>query len=244
MLLDGITDKGLKRETNQDVFSTHCFSDDDCFAIVCDGMGGSNGGNIASKMACDIIKEIFISRNINLAPKDKIKDIMIDAISEANIKIYTAGLEKKEHKGMGTTVVAAVIINHSIYIVNVGDSRAYIYKGSKLTQVTKDHSLVQELIDKGKLNKNDQNKHPKKNLITRAVGVGVTASIDFLEINISAGYTLLLCSDGLTNMVDDNTIAKVIHEKVSYDICNELVRLANECGGIDNITCVTMQKND
>lgn len=241
MIFYGSTDTGLRRSMNQDVFYTHKFSESSGFAMVCDGMGGENAGHIASAMACDIISKRLIERGINLVKHEEIKDIIVSAISEANIKVFTNAADEPEFKGMGTTVVLCVVVDDIIYVAHIGDSRLYLLQGGTMTQVTRDHSRVQELFEQGKINRDEALTHPQKNIITRAVGVYLTVDIDFLTIKHTKSQKLLLCSDGLTNMVPDNVIERVLSRNSAETVCKKLIDLANKNGGIDNITVAIIQ---
>lgn len=237
----GATDKGLKREMNQDVFYTHKFNDNIGFAIVCDGMGGQSAGHVASDMVCNIVAEKLIDSDFENADEKQIGDYIVTAISEANIQVYTKGNVEPGYKGMGTTVVLAVVVNDKAYVANIGDSRVYLLQEKKLHQITKDHSLVQELFEQGKISEEQVTNHPNKNMITRAVGVNLTVEIDYLSVSLGSDAKLLLCSDGLTNMVSDSDIEAVISNNNAEDTCEKLINLANQAGGVDNITVAVIE---
>ncbi|MEG1027099.1 MAG: Stp1/IreP family PP2C-type Ser/Thr phosphatase [Oscillospiraceae bacterium] len=241
MKLYGMTDTGLKRSMNQDVFYAHKFSDDVGFVIVCDGMGGENAGNVASAMACDIVSKNIIEKEKQILNGENIDQIIVDAISKANVLIYKKAIEEATYKGMGTTLVLALIVNSIAYIAHIGDSRVYHYKNGNLNQITKDHSRVQELLEQGKINKEEMAVHPEKNVITRAVGVYLTVDIDYITLQIENGSKILLCTDGLTNMLDDAEIEKCLKKSSAQAICEKLIELANKNGGIDNITIAIME---
>lgn len=236
-----MTDKGLKREMNQDVFYTHKFSEQVGFAIVCDGMGGQSAGNIASEMVCSIVSGKLVDDEIDKAEQSQISSLIVNAISEANIQVYTKANIEPGYKGMGTTVVLCAVLNNEAYIANIGDSRVYLLQNGRLHQVTKDHSLVQELLEQGKIEKHEVLTHPNKNMITRAVGVSLTVDIDFLSLKFETGSKILLCSDGLTNMISDEEIEKVILFNDAKTSCEKLIGLANNAGGIDNITVAVIE---
>ncbi|MFZ2537968.1 MAG: Stp1/IreP family PP2C-type Ser/Thr phosphatase [Oscillospiraceae bacterium] len=238
----GMTDIGLKRETNQDVFYTHKFSEQVGFAIVCDGMGGQNGGNVASEMACQTISHrLMESNNIVSMSDDEIKSLVISATSGANIEVYKTSNIEPGYKGMGTTVVIAVVSNKKAYIAHIGDSRVYLLREGKLHQLTRDHSVVQELLEQGKISQDEAKVHPNKNMITRAVGVNLTVDIDYLEVLLGQESKLLLCSDGLTNMVSDQIIEKTLRKYNPEATCTKLIELSNKAGGVDNITVAVME---
>ncbi|MEG0571135.1 MAG: protein phosphatase 2C domain-containing protein, partial [Oscillospiraceae bacterium] len=149
MKLYANTDIGQKRQINQDTFFINQYSDNAGFAIVCDGMGGQNAGNIASEIACKSITDLMIANDLSLVPKEEIKDFLISVISQGNLLVYEKSLENDDYFGMGTTLVLALVIDKNAYIAHIGDSRAYISNDKGLIQITKDHSLVQELLDNG-----------------------------------------------------------------------------------------------
>lgn len=241
MNLYGMTDIGRKRETNQDVFYTHKFSEQSGFAIVCDGMGGQSGGHIASSLACSIVSERLIERDICRLPGETVREVLVDALSEANREIYKKSNLEPGCKGMGTTAVLAVVSGQAAYAAHIGDSRLYLLSQGALHQITKDHSLVQELLDQGKISEEEGRHHPNKNMITRAVGVDLTVDIDYLELRLEPGAKLLLCSDGLTNMLPDAAIAQVLGQYEAKEACRQLILQANEAGGSDNITVAIIE---
>lgn len=241
MNLYGMTDIGKKRETNQDVFYTHKCSDRVGFAVLCDGMGGQNGGHIASDTACSTISKRLIEAHIQSASPEEIKRDLIAAFSEANLAVYKKSNLEPGCKGMGTTAVVAVIAGGRAYIAHVGDSRAYAWKEGKIRQLTKDHSLVQELVEQGKLTPDEMRTHPNKNIITRVVGVNLLVDIDYMELALEEGEKLLLCSDGLSDMVADGQMADVLESNDAVNACRALIGLANQSGGRDNITVVVIE---
>ncbi len=236
MNLFGKTDVGRKRENNQDVFYLYQFSSKAGFAIVCDGMGGQSGGHIASDMTCTVVSQRLMDGSQRILSGDGIRELMVEAISEANIEVYKRSNTEPGCKGMGTTIVLAVILGEQVHLAHIGDSRAYLFSGGRLHQLTRDHSLVQELRDQGKISDEEMKHHPNKNMITRAVGVNLMVDIDDLELSLEPGSKLLLCSDGLTNMVPDEEIAAVLRYQSGETVCGRLIALANGAGGADNIT--------
>jgi serine/threonine protein phosphatase PrpC len=234
--LFGKTDVGRKRENNQDVFYLYQFSSKAGFAIVCDGMGGQSGGHIASDMTCTVVSQRLMDGSQRILSGDGIRELMVEAISEANIEVYKRSNTEPGCKGMGTTIVLAVILGEQVHLAHIGDSRAYLFSGGRLHQLTRDHSLVQELRDQGKISDEEMKHHPNKNMITRAVGVNLMVDIDYLELSLEPGSKLLLCSDGLTNMVPDEEIAAVLRYQSGETVCGRLIALANGAGGADNIT--------
>lgn len=236
MQVFGKTDIGQRRETNQDVFCVKQLNDNACFAIVCDGMGGQSAGHIASDMTCEILTRHLLAHDIASADNEEARRLLIAGVSEANMTVYKASNIEPGYRGMGTTIVAVVLLGTQAHIVHIGDSRVYLLRDGQLHQITRDHSLVQELLEQGKISKEDVNTHPNKNMITRAVGVNLLVDIDYLELAMQQGNKLLLCSDGLTNMISDHVIEKTLIKHTPQQACEKLVELANKAGGADNIT--------
>lgn len=240
MQVFGKTDIGLKRESNQDVFCVKQLGDEACFAIVCDGMGGQSAGQIASDMTCEILTRHLLAHDIASLSGEKARQVLISGVSEANVTVYKASTIEPGCRGMGTTVVAVVLLGSTAHIVHIGDSRVYLLHEGKLHQITKDHSLVQELLEQGKISKEDVYNHPNKNMITRAVGVNLLVDIDYLELSVHKDNKILLCTDGLTNMLSDHTIEKALVKYSAEQACGRLVELACRAGGADNITVSVM----
>ena len=234
----GLTDIGKKRKINQDYLF---FSDEavGCFPnlyIVADGMGGHRAGDKASSYS--------VTRFVELARKTE-RELpflsMEKILKQVNKEVFQLSQREEEYSGMGTTFVVATVVDKVVYVMNVGDSRLYYYDG-KLKQVTMDHSLVEELVRAGELNRLESRNHPQKNIITKAVGVSETIQPDFFMLDIEEGEKILLCSDGLTNMVDDEKLEEIMLEP------EELNQMAQECinealfyGGLDNIAVVIAQ---
>lgn len=225
----GLTDKGKVRETNQDSFY---IEETAKWCIIADGMGGHNGGEIASKTTVDVIKE-----NLNCKPTN-IDACLKNAIYTANKNVYDMSLHNENLVGMGTTGVVCYFECRTATIANVGDSRAYHLGELGLRQVTTDHSIVQQLVDLGKITPHEAKTHPQKNLITRAIGTEPNIEVDITHTVFKKGDYFLLCTDGLTTFVDDEIIAQVIKNNDIDNAVKELVNLANENGGMDNITVV------
>ncbi len=240
MLVYGKTDIGLQRSSNQDEFRLHSVSEELCYGLVCDGMGGENGGNIASDVASTVISQ---SLDEHLRPgltDEDYKNIIVSAVSEGNVAVYDKSLENEQYIGMGTTVVLAVVSGDKAYIAHVGDSRVYLIRDGSIYQLTKDHSVVQTLLEQGKITEEEVDHHPQKNMITRAIGISCFVDIDYIEVSNIANSALLLCSDGLTNTCDDDTIKEIVLTEAPGDICGRLIEQANQNGGLDNITAVVI----
>jgi protein phosphatase len=242
MLVSAKTDIGIKRSTNQDSFSYGQLDGGAItWAVVCDGMGGMAAGNVASATAVEVISGSFEN---NLSPKSSasaIRNLLKSSIESANARVYNLAMEEDEYRGMGTTVVVAVVIKGVAYVAHAGDSRVYFYSNNQLSQVTTDHSVVQSLIEKGQLTEQEAKNHPNKNVITRALGVNSYIDIDFEEFEVSAGDSLLLCTDGLTNCIDDELIKLASSDNDFATLAERLVELANQNGGYDNITAVAIK---
>lgn len=235
------TDRGRVRTDNQDAYFAGKITDDAVFAVVCDGMGGANAGNVASELAVRHISEYVIrSYRDGMDMTDTVKTLK-NAIVSANISLYDKAVNNAELAGMGTTAVAAFVKDGKAVIAHVGDSRIYLVNG-EIKQLTRDHSVVQSLIESGKITPEDAKVHPRKNVITRALGAEENVAVDSDCLNLSNGDTLLLCSDGLTNFLDDKDILTVFQNNDISAVAERLVEEANKNGGGDNITVVTVTK--
>lgn len=232
------TDMGKVRETNQDSCSWSRLGENALWAVVCDGMGGANGGNVASAMAIEIISEKLAQDFTSDMDGEEVRDLMDAAIMAANSGVYELANEDSELYGMGTTVVMVVIVDDTVQIAHVGDSRIYSIYNDEIKQLSNDHSMVQMLVDLGEITAEEAKHHPKKNIITRAVGVDDTVDIDFCELTLRKGEKLLLCSDGLTNFVEDEDLRNIIEENDGQEAVELLIENANNNGGGDNITAV------
>lgn len=232
-------DKGIVRHSNQDAYFAGEISQETTFAVVCDGMGGAKAGNVASSTAVKSISEyIMKSYRENMSPND-ISKMLKNAIVSANIEVYDMATQNEQLQGMGTTVVAAIVRNGNAVIANVGDSRIYLIDDN-ITQLTTDHSIVQTLIESGKITVEDAKVHPRKNVITRALGAENDVAVDMEECILSENSTLLLCTDGLTNFVSEEDILNTFKQNDISVVSEKLVELANLGGGGDNITAVTL----
>ncbi|MBQ2801025.1 MAG: Stp1/IreP family PP2C-type Ser/Thr phosphatase [Lachnospiraceae bacterium] len=236
-----ITDIGLKRKINQDyVFSSEMqVGALPNLFIVADGMGGHKAGDYASRKATQIIVE-SIKSSEETSPVRLIRT----AVERANKELLKKAKESEDYEGMGTTMVVATITEECLYVANVGDSRLYIIN-DEINQVTKDHSLVEEMVRMGGIDEETAKYHPKKNVITRAVGGAEEIEIDFFELKLMPGDIILMCSDGLTNMLDDEEIKLIIKKQRDViEKAEELVKAANENGGRDNITVTIIEQSE
>lgn len=233
-----MTDTGALREMNQDYFfaSETAVGNLPNLFLVADGMGGHKAGDYASRYTIERIVA-GVSRN----PKTEPVMILREAIQKANSLLIQDAKNDPDKAGMGTTLVAATIEGNQMLVANIGDSRLYVV-GDKIRQVTRDHSLVNEMVRMGEIRAEDARNHPDKNIITRAVGAVEHVEIDFFEVDLKERETILLCTDGLTNMVADEYICKVVQNQMTLEEKGRLlVAVANSNGGLDNITIMLVQ---
>lgn len=240
MKILGKTDIGRVRQMNQDCYCAGEHDSGMTWVVVCDGMGGPAGGNIASSTAAKILSDNITLKYKKNMSRRSVKNLLLTAVSAANVNVYEMSTSNEELEGMGTTAVATVVEKGIAHIVNVGDSRAYIINESGIAQITKDHSLVQQMVDCGKLTPEEAKTHPHKNIITRAVGIKDSVDVDYYEIEVSKNDILLLCTDGLTNNLSDEDIYSIVTENKSNDFIDILINQSNENGGSDNITVVAV----
>ena len=235
----GLTDKGCVRKMNQDAYDIQQLDRNTLLCVVCDGMGGAKSGNIASSLAVDVFsQEIQRTWTPNME-WDKADQMMKSAVKLANFTVYDQARQFEEFEGMGTTLVAALIRGWKISLVNVGDSRAYRISQNGIRQITKDHSVVQMMVDRGELTPEAAKRYPGKNLITRAVGTESSVVCDVFRQELNQGDFLLLCSDGLSNLMDDQEILfEVVHGVNKEHCCKRLLDIAVSRGCPDNFTCV------
>ena len=235
----GITDRGKIREQNQDAFAHQLLPDGRVIALVCDGMGGARAGNVASSIAVNVFMEEFLNGTDQTADLAR----MEHAAASANRQVFQRAVEDESCVGMGTTLVAALAGEEEALILNEGDSRAYhISEESGILQVTRDHSLVEDLVERGELTRDQARVHPHKNLITRALGAEPDLKTDVFRQNLAAGEFLLLCSDGLSNVVSEQEILyEVVHGGEACTCCRRLLDIALHRGAPDNVTAVLIQ---
>lgn len=232
-----MTDTGASREMNQDYFyaSETAVGHLPNLFIVADGMGGHKAGDYASRYTIERVVA-SVSRN----ESDEPVTILNEAIQKANEILIVESREDEDKAGMGTTIVAASVIGRKLFVANVGDSRLYVIS-DHIHQITRDHSYVQEMVRRGELDARLAREHKNKNIITRAVGATDTVEVDFFEVELTEKDTVLLCSDGLTNMVEDTVIEKILLGTESLeDKVTTLIKTANANGGKDNITAVVI----
>jgi len=233
LVICAISDTGLVREKNEDSYII--FECGGTFAVVADGMGGHNAGEVASFVAVQKIRE-YIESNIE---KDDIKNVLREAFETANEAVFEQAHTSHKYFSMGTTAVLAYIKDDRLYVVNVGDSRAYLITENRISQITRDHSVVAELVRRGEITKIEAENHPQKNMITKAIGTDFKVKPDIFEYEIEYNDIVILCSDGLYSMVSDEEILHImLTERALQSRLEELKSLANERGGFDNITII------
>ncbi len=234
------TDIGKAREKNQDYYYIPDSQDDLQLYVLADGMGGYNGGEIASKLATDSLRK-YIKNNFETIEKskEKILELIKNAIEYSNMVVYEKSKEEKELEGMGTTLEVCLIYNNKIFLGHIGDSRIYRVRKEIIRKLTKDHSYVQQLVEDGKITREEAVNHPKKNMLIKALGCTPYVEPDIRIRNIEKGDIIIMCSDGLTNMVTEQEIFEAVKQNVEK-APEILVQKANNAGGYDNITVVTI----
>jgi serine/threonine protein phosphatase PrpC len=237
-----LTDPGRARDNNEDSVA---FDEATRVGVLADGMGGYNAGEVASGMATAFIKtELarWLTQAEDLAPPDQIRRAVEICVANANRSIFNASHSNPQYFGMGTTLVVALFQNSTLILGHIGDSRCYRLRGGAMLQITKDHSLLQEQIDAGLLTPEQAALSPNKNLVTRALGVEDAVLLELTEHQVLPGDVYLMCSDGLSDMIEDATIAKILQNGLSLEqMAQQLVSLANANGGRDNITVLLTQ---
>lgn len=213
------------------------------WAVVCDGMGGANGGSVASGTAVRVFQDEMRGTGDVPAGEEAARALLLAALQKANAAVYEKSLSAPALSGMGTTVVACLAGAGAVYVAHAGDSRAYLLGQAGAVRLTRDHSFVQELLESGSISEEEARTHPKRNIITRALGVEQTLRADFAAHVFPAGACVLLCSDGLTNAVgEDDIVSTVRRDKTAA--AETLTALANRAGGGDNITVVMIASDD
>ena len=236
------SDVGRARELNEDSFyiTEDQFSDIQLF-ILADGMGGCNAGEVASSEAINCAKK-YIENNFANTPKNKesLLNLIRSSIEYANMIVYENSLKNKNLEGMGTTLEVCLIYNNRAYIGHIGDSRIYRIRNNFMRKLTQDHSYVQKLVQEGTITKEEAEHHEKKNILMKALGCNAYAEADVMVKGFQKGDILIICSDGLTNMVNNEDIYKAVNGNFEF-ATRELIDLANQNGGIDNITIITIR---
>lgn len=239
------SDIGLKRAVNEDRAAVIERPDNFKLAVLADGMGGHNAGDVASEMAINILRERFTAAEVTqLETQANREQWLEDAVSHTNYEIYQYSLQNEGCKGMGTTLIACVLDRTNCTIAHVGDSRLYYFTNEDAQLITRDHSYVNALIDKGAISEEEAENHPNKNVILRALGTEMTIKVDFYELNVVANSYVLICSDGLSNKLSISEMAAIITlPKPLKERGKMLVQLANDSGGEDNISLILFTPN-
>lgn len=235
----GLTDPGCVRKQNQDTYLIERLDRNTVLCVVCDGMGGAKSGNIASSLAADVfVQEVHRSWNSNM-DSEKVDQVLRGAVKLANFTVFDQAQQFAEFDGMGTTLVAALVRGRKATVVNVGDSRCYGIDSDGIHQITVDHSLVQLMVERGEIPPELARNYPGKNLITRAIGTEPMVECDIFHQEVARGDFLLLCSDGLSNTMDEQEMLfEVIHGVKKEHCCQRLLNIAKNRGAPDNVTSV------
>ena len=235
----GLTDPGCVRVQNQDAYGVHTFEEDSLLCTVCDGMGGTKSGNVASSLALQIfMQEVTRLRKPGMS-QEQAGQMFREAVRLANFTVYDQSRQFEDFEGMGTTLVAAYVDHQMAVIANVGDSRCYLLNREGVRCLTTDHSLVQLMVQRGELSREQAKNYPGKNLITRAIGTEPGVECDLFYQPVQKGDYLLLCTDGLSNLLDDQEILfEVVHGVNKQLCCQRLLGICQERGAPDNVTSV------
>lgn len=243
MTATGASDRGRRRRQNEDSYQIDVIhAEEQALCVICDGMGGAKAGGVASEMSIQLFTDEVKKRWKPGMTSAFMKSVMEDAVESANALVFEKSEADSRYNGMGTTIVAAFIDGEDAVFMNIGDSRAYIIKNQEIARVTNDHSLAEELYRQGKLTKQQAENYPAKNLITRVVGTDPSVEPEFYSEKLAEGDIVLLCSDGLSNMVEEQEMLyEVLQSEELDEACGSLIALANERGGPDNITVVLLR---
>ena len=235
----GLTDPGCVRTQNQDAYQVEQLDRNTLLCVVCDGMGGAKSGNVASSLALDVFtQEVKRSYKPDM-DQQKLDQMLLSAVKLANFTVYDQAQQFEEFTGMGTTLVAALIHGKTATVVNVGDSRCYHIDSDGISQITVDHSVVQLMIDRGEMSPEQARHYPGKNLITRAIGTEPVVACDIFHRTVERDDCLLLCSDGLSNLLDEQEILfEVVYGQERQACCQRLLQIAKNRGAPDNVTSV------
>lgn len=238
----GATDQGMVRKQNQDYYRCLSLGPGQFLAVVCDGMGGAKSGDVASRLASEVFLQDISGSVSQDMQQQEIVAMLVEAVKSANSAVYEQSRVSPDFKGMGTTLVAVFLQNQGAYIVNVGDSRCYYISGGEVQQVTEDHSVVGLMVARGQISEEQARVHPNKNLITRAVGTEPEVVPDCFYLSMEKGEYLLLCSDGLSNLVTKpELLYEVTHTDDGTECCQRLIDTAKKRGAPDNVTVVLIK---
>ena len=238
----GLSEPGCVRTQNQDAYHVEELDRGTVLCVVCDGMGGAKSGNVASNLALDVFVQEIKRTWTPSMDQESVDQMIQSAVKLANFTVYDQSRQFEEFTGMGTTLVAALVRGRQATLVNVGDSRAYGIDRDGIHQITTDHSLVQMMVDRGELTPEAAKTYPGKNLITRAIGTEPVVVCDLFHQHMERGDSLILCSDGLSNLIDEQEILfEVIHGADDQMCCRRLLDIAVKRGAPDNVTCIYLQ---
>lgn len=238
----GLTDPGCVRSQNQDAFQIEQLDRNSILCVLCDGMGGARSGNVASTLATEVFVEEVRRVWSSGMDAEKLDQMLQGAVKLANFTVFDQAQQFEEFNGMGTTLVAVLIYGRSATVVNVGDSRAYRVNRDGIRRLTTDHSLVQMMVERGDLTPEQARTYPGKNYITRAIGTEPVVQCDVFHLDVERGDCLLLCSDGLSNIMDDQEILfEVVHGVNKQYCCQRLLDIAKNRGAPDNVTSILVQ---
>lgn len=235
----GLTDPGCVRTQNQDAFQIEMLDKNTLLCVVCDGMGGARSGNVASSLAVDVFTQEVCGTWTSDMDQEQQDQMLHSAVKLTNFTVHDQAQQFEDFTGMGTTLVAVLLRGKQLTVVNVGDSRAYNISAKGVTQLTEDHSVVQMMVKKGELTPEQARFYPGKNLITRAMGTETVVEADLFHYKVEKGDCLLLCTDGLSNIIDEQEMLfEVIHGDDREQCCQRLMDIAKNRGAPDNVTCV------
>ena len=235
----GLTDPGCVRTQNQDAYQMEQLDRHTLLCVVCDGMGGAKSGNVASSLALDVFTQEVKRSYKSDMDQQKLDQMLLSAVKLANFTVYDQAQQFEEFTGMGTTLVAALIHGKTATVVNVGDSRCYHIDSDGISQITVDHSVVQLMIDRGEMSPEQARHYPGKNLITRAIGTEPVVACDIFHRTVERDDCLLLCTDGLSNLLDEQEILfEVVYGQERQACCQRLLQIAQNRGAPDNVTSV------
>ena len=244
MVLDvyGASDIGCVRSLNEDSFCIYGFEEEQFpgFCVLSDGMGGHNAGEVASQKTVQFVAESLMETMA--AERKELPKAMQCAVKDANERVFRMAVTNQGQQGMGATLVIAAVAQDEVYIANVGDSRAYAYRNGELMQITRDHSVVEEMLANGSITQEEARVHPQRNIITRAIGTDPIVEPDLFEYDYLAGDTLLLCSDGLSGMLENEEIKRILDEnRTAKQTVSAFLEAAKKKGGQDNITAICIR---
>lgn len=235
----GLSDTGCVRKQNQDAFELVELSKDQLLAVVCDGMGGAKSGNVASRLAVDIFTRTVRSQYQSGMKREAAEELLREAVKLCNTALYEHARLSEDFRGMGTTLVALLLTSGYGIAVNVGDSRVYRLNDDGITRISTDHSLVELMVQRGELTREQARSHPNRNIITRAIGTERVVECDTYQVDAQKGDCFLLCSDGLSNLIaEQEMLFEVLHGEIRSDCCKRLMNMAFERGAPDNVTVV------